>query len=121
MGNLIGGGTSLYYENRIKELEENENIVGEHEYIGYYHEHTWGSQKYLAMAVNLPLGFNTDEYDFTLNKVSSVGHTILDKTKFSLYAGVGKLTSQLIVTTDSEYINNFKDSFGMIFYTITKK
>lgn len=122
----MGGGiNSLYLENKIKELQnELENIkdiTGQYNYMGYFVEHIWGNQHYLATVINLPSEFDTSLYNFTLNRISSSGHVNLDVSKFSFYQSVGTKSGQILVTTDSEYIRISKDSFAAIIYTITKK
>ena len=103
------------------ELYSNSEITGTYAYVGYFHEHTWGSQKYLATAINLPIGFDISLYNFVLNSISSSGHISLDVSKFSFYQGVGTKSGQILVTTDDTYINICKEAFAAINYTITRK
>ncbi len=105
----------------LAELYSNSEITGTYAYVGYFHEHTWGSQKYLATAINLPIGFDISLYNFALNNISSSGHISLDVSKFSFYQGVGTKSGQILVTTDDTYINICKEAFAAINYTITRK
>ena len=117
-GFLMDGKTA---SEAFAELYSNSEITGTYAYVGYFHEHTWGSQKYLATAINLPIGFDISLYNFALNNISSSGHISLDVSKFSFYQGVGTKSGQILVTTDDTYINICKEAFAAINYTITRK
>ena len=117
-GFLMDGKTA---SEAFAELYSNSEITGTYAYVGYFHEHTWGSQKYLATAINLPIGFDISLYNFVLNSISSSGHISLDVSKFSFYQGVGTKSGQILVTTDDTYINICKEAFAAINYTITRK
>lgn len=117
-GFLMDGKTA---SEAFAELYSNSEITGTYAYVGYFHEHTWGSQKYLATAINLPIGFDISLYNFALNSISSSGHISLDVSKFSFYQGVGTKSGQILVTTDDTYINICKEAFAAINYTITRK
>ena len=71
--------------------------------------------------INLPSEFDINLYNFTLNRISSSGHINLDVSKFSFYQSAGTKSGQILVTTDSTYINICKESFAAINYTITRK